>query len=397
MRAAIGMAGAPYPERSPGARAPRSGTPSAGASRRRLLGLAALLGAPLLLSPTPTSADSQTFVPYRYVDPMTGLEAFRLLIPKGWNVEGAITWSANPALPAQSRFRFYGPGGGEEFNLFPTQSYFWTNNPLFLGTNPPGSLRFGTLVAEPVDLHTALTRIVIPGVRKNVTGLTVIHEQPVPELAALARGGPVPGLRASAEAGKIRIGYQADGKPMEEEIYAAVSHFVIDQPGSMLARPHFIDYWYVDYVFSFKAERKKLDARARMFQTMIYSLKVNPRWFAKVVNVKEALAQQAIKGIKAVGRIGETVARAGSEMRDEQMRDWERRQQVQEKVVQNFSDHIRGVERFYDPHAEKEVELPAGYGMAWANNLGEYVVTDSPSFNPNVGSNLHWEPMKPAK
>jgi hypothetical protein len=35
--------------------------------------------------------------------------------------------------------------------------------------------------------------------------------------------------------------------------------------------------------------------------------------------------------------------------------------------------------------------------MAWANDLGEYVVTDNPNFNPNVGSNLHWEPMKPVR
>jgi hypothetical protein len=39
------------------------------------------------------------------------------------------------------------------------------------------------------------------------------------------------------------------------------------------------------------------------------------------------------------------------------------------------------------------VELPAGYGHAWANNLGEYIVTEDPTFNPNVDSNLHGEPM----
>jgi hypothetical protein len=30
---------------------------------------------------------------------------------------------------------------------------------------------------------------------------------------------------------------------------------------------------------------------------------------------------------------------------------------------------------------------------AWANNLGEYIVTEDPGFNPNIDSNLHWEPM----
>jgi hypothetical protein len=40
------------------------------------------------------------------------------------------------------------------------------------------------------------------------------------------------------------------------------------------------------------------------------------------------------------------------------------------------------------------VELPSGYGHAWANNLGEYILTEDPNFDPNVQSNLHWEPMQ---
>ena len=85
----------------------------------------------------PAPASLQTFITYRYTDPMTNMEAFRLLIPKGWHAQGQITWSANPALPAQARFRFSNPTGNGEFNLFPTQAYFWTNNRLFLTTNPP--------------------------------------------------------------------------------------------------------------------------------------------------------------------------------------------------------------------------------------------------------------------
>jgi hypothetical protein len=84
-------------------------------------------------------------------------------------------------------------------------------------------------------------------------------------------------------------------------------------------------------------------------------------------------------------------------MREEQQRDWERRQQAQDRIVQNFSDNIRGVERYNDPHTGNDVELPSGYGHAWANNLGELIVTDSPSYNPNSGSNLHWEQMILAK
>lgn len=342
-------------------------------------------------------ANFQTFVSYKYTDPMTGIEAFRLLIPKGWQAEGRITWSANPALPAQARFRFFNPNGTGEFNLFPTQAYFWTNNQIALSTNPPGSLRFGTLVMSPVDLHTALTRVIIPQARVGVSDLRIIQEKEVPELAKLAKGQQVQGVRSYAKGGKMRMQYQERGRAMEEELYAAVSQFVTDLPGSAFTPPYFINYWYIDYVFSFKAERNRLDSQAKVFQTMVYSLKVNPRWFAKVANVREMMAQNAIRGIQAIGRIGDMVARAGSNLREDQMRDWERRQQANDRIVQNFTDNIRGVERFNDPFAGKEVELPSGYGRAFANNLGEYIVTDSPSYNPNIGSNLHWEEMNLVK
>lgn len=346
---------------------------------------------------TRAKANVQTFVTYKYIDPMTGMEAFRLLVPKGWRVEGKITWSANPALPAQSRFRFYNPNGSEELNFFPTQAYFWTDNQLSLRTNPPGSLRFGTLVMRPVDLHTAFTKVVLPQIRGRASGVRILGEEAVPELAKIARGESAQGVRSSAEGGKIKIQYGMGGRQMEEELYAAVSQFITDMPGSAFARGYFINYWYIDYVFSFRAEKGGLSSRSKVFQTMIYSVKANPRWFAKVINVKEMLVQQAIRGIKAVGRIGEMAARAGSEMRADQMQAWEQRQQAQDRIAQNFSDYVRGVERFNDPVAGKEVELPSGYGRAWTNNIGEYIVSDSPSYNPGVGSNLHWQELSPVK
>jgi hypothetical protein len=351
--------------------------------------LGAVSAGPALAAPPA----SQTFVPYSYVDPMTKLEVFRCLVPKGWRVDGEVRWSANPALPVQSRFRFHDPGSADEVNIFPTQAFFWTDNVTFLRTNPPGTLRFNTLVAQPVDLEAAFDRLLVPGIRKDATGLSVRDRKRLPELARLAAGDPTPGVRSSAQAGKVRLAYQERGKAIEEDLFAAVASFQIGLPGSGLSPPYFIDYWYVDHVFSFRAEKGQLAARSRTFQTIVLSMKIDPKWFAKVVHTKEALAREFARSTRVTASIGATVASAGSSLREEQMRDWGRRQAIQESVVQAQSDGIRGVDRFVDPHSGNEVELPSGYGKAWSNNLGEYIVTDSPSYNPNVGSNLHWEAM----
>jgi hypothetical protein len=228
-------------------------------------------------------------------------------------------------------------------------------------------------------------------------GMKIINEEKVPELEQLARGEATQGVNASAEAGKMRVAYSENGRQMEEEFYAAVSQFVINMPASGMSGGYYINYWYMDYVFSFRDQKGRLDSRSKLFQTMIYSIKFNQKWVAKVVNVKEMLAQRYIQGIKAVGQIGQMIAQAGSQMREDQQQAWEARQAVNDRIVQNFSDNIRGVERYNDTRAGREVELPAGYGNAWANDLGEYIVSDSPSYNPNLDSNQHWEQLELAR
>jgi len=343
------------------------------------------------------AANTQTFVTYKYIDPMTNMQVFSMLVPKGWKVEGGVTWSADPALPARSGFRFYNPKGSEELNFYPARAYFWTNNQLFLTTNPAGTFRLGTLVGKPVSLRRAFTETIIPGADRKMDGMEIINEEKVPELAELAKGEAAQGVNAAAEAGKMRVTYKENGRQMEEEFYAAVSQFVINMPASAMSGSYYINYWYMDYVFSFRDQKGRLDSRAKLFQAMIYSIKFNQNWVAKVVNVKEMLAQRYIQGIKAVGQMGQMIAQAGSQMREDQQQAWEARQAVNDRIVQDFSDNIRGVERYNDTRAGKEIELPAGYGNAWANDLGEYIVSDSPSYNPNLDSSQHWEQLEPAR
>lgn len=343
------------------------------------------------------SDNQRRFVTYKYYDPVAGMEAFRLLIPQGWQAEGAVTWSANLALPAEASFRFYNPNGDEQLELFPTQSYFWTNNQLFLSTNPPGSLRFGTLVAQPLDLDGAFRNVILPTFRRNVSNLQFVNRERVPELERLARGIPTPGLEAYAEGGKIRIAYLENGRAMEEEIYAVASQFVLHQPPSYMTGSYFIKYWYIDYAFSFKDKRGELDSQSDLFQTMIFSFQINPNWYAKVLNTKERLIQIANQRTKMVGKISSIIAQAGDQLREDQQRDWEQRQKINDKIAQNFDNYNRGLERYVDPFTGNKVELPAKHENAWTNPLGDIITNDSPSFNPRINSQLDWRQMKRAR
>lgn len=315
----------------------------------------------------------------------TGLEVFRMLVPAGWQTQGGCRWLMdNPGMPAVIAVQVANPQGAEAFEILPNMNFTWNNNPLSRMMFPVGSRYFGAEVRPPMDVRQALAQLVLPRYRAGVQNLQIIREEPVPELPQVARSeAAVSG--GWAEGGKVRIHYTREGAQIEEEIFALVEIF----------RNPMVDIvtWFVDFVFAFRAAAGRLDATADLFKGMVGSFRPNPHWYAAFKAIAVQLCQQQIQHIRHVGQIGQIYAQTGSEMREQNLNDWYARQSIYDRLATDRSRSIRGVDGFFDPHRQETVELPAGYGHAWANNLGEYILTDQVDFNPNIGSNLHWEPM----
>jgi hypothetical protein len=316
-------------------------------------------------------------------------------MPVDWVFSGGIIWMLdNPGMPGTAAIKLSNPKGTEEFELFPNQAFWWTTNQQMLYINPVGSKYFGCEVRPQMDAMQALHQVVLPRFRGNVGNLKIITEQTVPELTQLikstqkSQGGIIP----NADASKVRIEYTDNGRPMEEEIYAAVESYAF--PIQSWGGINYNTNWTVDYIFSFKAEKGKLDAAAKIFQTIIYSFKVNPNWYNKYVQLVEYLIRQQIQQIHSVGELSRMLSQTSDQIREENMQSYYEREAIHDKISDNFSQYIRGVDEYYDPNLGHAVELPSGYDNAWSNPLGEYIISDNPNYNPNVGSNLNWQPLE---
>jgi hypothetical protein len=331
-----------------------------------------------------------------YVDHQgIGIEAFRVLIPCEWKFEGGIKWILdNPGMPAVASFRIHNPNGLEELEGFPNQAFFWTDNPTQLQLFPVGSRYFGSEVCPIVGPVDALRRIILPRFRGNVRDLRIVREEELPDLAKSlgAATQSLPGLSTSADGARLRIQYQRGGKWMEEELYGLVESmsFPIRSMFGQFTNTN----WYVDYLFSFKAEKEKLDANSKLFQTMATSFRVNPQWFNKYNQVVQYLIQKQIQHIRNLGELSRIISQTHNEISDMMMQSYNQRQDVYDRVAENFSHYVRGVDQYYNPVEQKPVELPSGYRQAWTNSLGEYVLSDQEDFNPNVGSNQTWQKME---
>lgn len=321
----------------------------------------------------------------------TGLEIFRLLAPVGWQFQGGCQWLLdNPGMPAVVSFQVANPQGAEAFEVLPNTNLFWNNNPMTRVMFPTGSRYFGAEVRPPMGIQEALRGIVLPRYRSRVQNLQIVSVELQPDLPRLVRSeAAVSG--GSAEGGKVRLRYTAQGRQIEEEIYGLVE--VFRSPAASLFGAAETITWFIDSLVAFRAAAGLLDATADLYKVMSGSFRLNPHWYAAFKSIAVYLCQLQIQRIRHIGQIGEIYARTGREIREQNLNDWYARQAVYDRLNTDWSRAIRGVDGFYDPHRQEVVDLPAGYGHAWANNLGEYIVTESADFNPNVGSNLHWEPM----
>jgi hypothetical protein len=333
---------------------------------------------------------------YAYIDRQgTGLEAFSFLMPSEWMFEGGIEWILdNPAMPSVTAFKIYNPKGKEQFEVFPNGCFFWSTSQQLLNMFPPGSRYFGSIVMQPLSAQRALRSIILPAQRNGFSDLKVIKDENLPELPiALGAGMQSQGNNSPGPTGaKLRVSYNKDGVAMEEEFYAVVESFSF--PVQSMYGTFYNTIWYIDYIFSFKAEKGKLESNTVLFQAITSSFKLNPKWYAKYSNVIEYLAQQKISQIRSVGEFSRMLSQISDQISDEKMQQFSARGEVYDKVSQKFSDNTLGIDRYFDPHEGKEVELPGGYKQVWSNNNGEYIMSDSPDFNPNIGSNLHWEQLK---
>lgn len=318
-----------------------------------------------------------------YIDKQgIGCEAFSMLIPADWKFEGGLLWRPHPAMPATGNWQVKSPNGIDELTGFPTLPFSWQPNTIGGAIFPIGSKYFGNEVQPtPTSVSDCVKKYIIPRFRPNIGNYKIISSKPVPQLTAV--------LQAESKLGeiqtvRIRIEYQQNGKPVEEDIYSGLVIYRFPQ----------FTLWILDKNFSFKAEKGTLDAKYRIFETMVGSIKLNLQWFNKYSQLVEAIVKMKLQEIRNVGELSRIISQTNNEISEMRRSQYEAAQASSDRVSKTFSEYMRGTEEYYNPVEGKSVELPSGYNQVWTNNLGEYVLSNELNYNPNVGSNLHWQQIQ---
>lgn len=320
---------------------------------------------------------------------MGGTPAFRILAPAGWKLQGGLSWNPNLANLVTTDLSITAPDNSAGFYVHPA--------PMFISGQveyqwPRGQLYLGMIVMpipdSPVEF---LQQIVLPGQRAQASNLRLVEHEELPAWAGSiaatnTQSGAIPrgfGVRA-------RFAYTENGQNWEEDFYCVV--LVTSVPAGPPAL-----YWLAERNLSVRALAGKLDAMRPLANVFVNSFRVERSWYGRFVKIQQQWIAAQQQGIANAGALSRAISRSNDQFNQALMQSWNARQKAEDRANREFSEYIRGSENYYDPVKETRVELPGGYDHAWTNVMGEYILTDDAGFDPNLNSNLNWEPIKPVQ
>ncbi len=255
----------------------------------------------------------------------------------------------------------------------------------------PGSIYLGNEVRPPMTDPTAFVKdFVIPRYRAEIKNLEIVSSTPLPKVAAeIQNARAEPGTHKQADAQRIRIAYTHNNSTIHEDFTCVLLVTTVPaMPGIVL--------WGPDTLYSCRAAPSVLDKAQPMFHTMAASVQITPEWFNAYVQVVQMWQRNQMQAIANAGRISRIISQTNDEISDMIMSSYEKGQASQDRIYREFGEYIRDVETYDDPYRDRAVELPSGYRNAWVSDNGEYILSDSAGYNPNIGDTRTWKRLRAA-
>jgi hypothetical protein len=270
------------------------------------------------------------------------------------------------------------------------------------------SMRFGRKecdIMPPMTPGEFLRRMVVPRVRPDAQVAAI---EPLPEVAQklqekvcdqenmAARAGMH--VRIRADAGRARLTYTLNGQAAEEWITAVTSAAVVPMPSFNMATGQMGQAAYYTcgghLIFGLRAPQGQLAAREKFFDLILSTIQVDPEWQGRITQVLVNMQAADSKGARDRSAI---IAQNGRDIGNIINQTYQNRQRAEDASAEQFSQYIRGVETYRNPRTGETVELSNQYGYAWVNNQNEYILTDSPGFDPNVTLKGNWTALERTK
>jgi hypothetical protein len=345
--------------------------------------------------------DGEQFTVRQIIDRQQGgLTECVFIAPAKWRDQSSVTWNyAHHSNPVTAAASAENPANEEAFFAHPHQ--------LFFGLRPDaGYFRPGQNVGGMIYLRERLdpARAFLPFIqqlRGRQPNFRVVGTKDLPELAAALKATPSTNQRGVG----IKVAYELNGKPVEEEFYALSDS--VDIPYDGPQGRTWQNNWGLTYIHSFRAPAGTLEKRREVFAAIAKSFRPNPAWMQRRDAVVQFLANQfnqqlqaGYDQIAAAGRLSAQISANNDAMIasiDRQLAAARSPSAAASgsggrSATAKFDDYIRGVDTVDDPyygtsqHASTE-------RYHWTDGYGSYRHANDPGANPNQTESGNWQLM----
>jgi hypothetical protein len=339
------------------------------------------------------------------------VEAFSLLIPKGWQFGGGIIWNmpGTSCSGTNKKFKATSPDGKYSFEMFPDFMWSFTTDPQLAQFNQNTNSPYCSY-GEPLDAEHYLKQAFVPNelgnpqlteIKPNQPGAREMQHSAEKYRQELMRyGASQVNFYPSAVNAKVKWNNGYDGIVIcgvliIETTIPNVYNGTYSKSYTSSAIERIL----------FKYPAGESEKATSMLSVIMSSVRTNTAWKNSVDNFwldvrqkKQVAHLGKIKMMDDLTRqIGENAIRKGNENlknMDNNMRSWEASQQSQDRMHTNFVKAIREVEHYQDETGK--VELSSGYNHAWSRSDGSsYIMSNDPNFDPSsVFQDQRWKEMK---
>ncbi len=336
------------------------------------------------------------------------VEAFSILVPKNWKVDGGIMWNPPGTTCAGNNIgvKAVSPDGKYIFDMLP--GYIWgfsTGSPNI----PQGDNKYCGY-GEPLNAEAYFRNVFLRNELKNpeVISLTENHggAEALEESNTKNRqemmnyGASQVNYYPSSITAKVKWNNGSEGI-----VICGVNITEILVPNKYNGTTTKVYTTVASERVMFMHPAGESERATNMLSVIMASMRTNPLWKKTVDNFWLGVRQQ--KQVAHIGtinildeqtrQIGRDAIKQGQQNlnnMDANMRNWEATQQSQDRIHTSFIKTIREVETYRD--ATGTIELGSGYNHAWSRSDGSsFIMSDNPNFDPSsVYQDQRWQEMK---
>lgn len=338
----------------------------------------------------------------RVIDPAgfgQPVEAISFLLPRGWTLEGGVTWRVgHPCMneAVAMRYTARSPDGAFRMDGFPVRSWQWNDDPMMLQSMQANAQGYGRTcdILPPYDAAQFVQQLFLPELggpqvvdiaRAEGLGRAMEEQAQRNNAAVQAAGAGAVTFRPSAVKAHLRFPDGSAGTLLcgvDQTVLQMQNFLTGGTTGSYQCQSNF------RLVMRYPPDRA--EEAERIMATAIGSARVNPAWQQAVQRVFTNVGRvQQQEEAKRAAMWRETSAEIGAS----QQRSWEARQESQDRINTAWGQAIRGVDEWRDASGGR-IELSAGYNEAWSRPDGTYLLSNDPLFDPRTALKEDWRPLE---